>query len=208
MDFLKELFGDKALTFEELKAAVEAASDKIKVANLKDGGYVDKDKFTAKETELTLIKEQIAAANKQIDDFKKLDVEAIKATADKYKADYEAAEAKRIQDLEALQFSFALEKGLTSAKAKNVKAVKALLDLDKLKIKDGEIEGLKEQLDAVVTDAPYLFDIEPDEDDEEEDPVKLKFNKPCGSGGQKKTTKDMTYSEMMEYLKKNPNAKI
>lgn len=206
MDFLKELFGDKALTFDELKAAVEAASDKIKVANLKDGGYVDKDKFTAKEAELNLIKEQVAAANKQIDDFKKLDVEGIKAAADKYKADFEAAEAKRIQDLEALQFSFALEKGLTSAKAKNVKAVKALLDLDKLKIKDGEIEGLKEQLDTVVTDAPYLFDIDPEDDDEEKDPIR--FSKPGGAGAKGKTPKEMTYTEMIEYLKKNPNAKF
>lgn len=158
MDFLKELFGDKALTFEELKTAVEAASDKIKVANLKDGGYVDKDKYSAKETELTQIKEQITAANKQIDDFKKLDVEGIKAAADKYKSDYEAAQTKYQADIEKMKLDHAIERELRNVKAKNVKAVKALLDLGKVKLDGESLLGLTEQLETTKTDAPYLFD--------------------------------------------------
>lgn len=160
MEFLKALFGDKALTFEELKAAVEASADKIKVANLKDGGYVDKDKFTAKETEISLLKDQITAANKQIDDFKKLDVEGIKAAADKYKSDYEAAVAKSQADMSKLMFDFALDKALAAAKARNPKAVKALLELDKLKLDGDSIIGLKEQLEPLTTSDSYLFDTE------------------------------------------------
>lgn len=157
MDFLKELFAEKALTFEELKKAVEE-NGKMKVVNLKDGGYVDKDKYTAKEAEATALKDQVAAANKQIDDFKKLDVEGIKAAADKYKADYEAAQAKYQEDLKKMQFDFALDKALGGAKAKNSKAVRALLDVDKLKLDGETLLGLKEQLEAVKTEAPYLFE--------------------------------------------------
>lgn len=157
MDFLKELFADKSLTFEELKKAVEE-NGKMKVVNLKDGGYVDKDKFTAKEAEATALKDQVTAANKQIDDFKKLDVEGIKAAADKYKADYGAAQAKYQEDLKKMQFDFALDKALGGAKAKNSKAVRALLEVDKLKLDGETLLGLKEQLEAVKTEAPYLFD--------------------------------------------------
>lgn len=160
MDFLKELFGDKALTFEELKTAVEAVSDKIKVANLKDGGYVDKDKYTAKETELALVKDQIANANKQIEDFKKLDVDGIKAAAEKYKAEYEAAQLKYQADIEKMQFDYAVEKALGEAKAKNIKAVRALLDLGSLKLVGEDLVGLKDQIDKVSAEAPYLFDAE------------------------------------------------
>lgn len=157
MDFLKELFGDKAMTFDELKAAVEA-NGKMKIINLKDGGYVDKDKFTAKEAEATALKEQITNANKQIDDFKKLDVEGIKAAADKYKSDYEAAQTKYQADIEKMKLDYAIERELRNAKAKNVKAVKALLDLDKVKLDGESLLGLTEQLETTKTDAPYLFD--------------------------------------------------
>jgi len=160
MEFLKELFGDKALTYDALKAAVDAAADKIKIANLKDGGYVDKDKFTARETELGVIKEQLSTANKQIDDFKKLDVEGIKAASDKYKSDYEAAVAKSQADMSKLMFDFALDKALVAAKAKNPKAVKALLDVEKLKLDGDTIIGLKEQLDPITTSDAYLFNVE------------------------------------------------
>ena len=56
-DFLKKLFPanedgtPKAMTFEELEAAISADKG-ISLVNLKDGGYVSADKYSAKETEL------------------------------------------------------------------------------------------------------------------------------------------------------------
>ena len=201
MEFLRELFGDKALTFDQLKAAVDAAADKIKLVNLKDGGYVDKDKFTAKETELSVIKEQVATANKQIEDFKKLDVEGIKAASEKYKADYEAAVAKSQADLGKLMFDFALDKALATAKAKNPKAVKALLDVEKLKLDGDTIIGLKEQLDPITTSDAYLFDIE------ETDPaVKIVKGRGAPAGGVKNPWLKEHYNltEQGRLLKEDP----
>jgi len=201
MEFLKALFGDKALTFDELKALVEAAADKIKIANLKDGGYVDKDKFTAKEAELTLTKEQITNANKQIEDFKKLDVEGIKAASEKYKSDYEAAVAKSQADMSKLKFDFALDKALVTAKARNPKAVKALLDVDKLKLDGDTLIGLKEQLDPIATSDAYLFDTE------ETDPA-VKFVKGGGApaGGVKNPwlKESLNYTEQGRLLRDDP----
>ena len=70
------------------------------------------------------------------------------------------AEADRVAEVSRLKFEHALDVALSGAKAKNVKAVKALLELDKLKFseEDGSILGLKEQLEKVKAENDYLFE--------------------------------------------------
>ena len=51
VEFLKALFSDKALTFDEFAKAVADSKD-IKLANLADGKYVDKQKLDDKAGEL------------------------------------------------------------------------------------------------------------------------------------------------------------
>ena len=46
-EYLKELFGDSALSYAQLVEKLGGAGDRIKLVNLKDGGYVGKDKFEA-----------------------------------------------------------------------------------------------------------------------------------------------------------------
>ena len=53
VEFLKALFSDKALTFDEFAKAVADSKD-IKHANLADGQYVDKQKLDDKAGELKL----------------------------------------------------------------------------------------------------------------------------------------------------------
>ena len=53
----------------------------------------------------------------------------------------------------------AISQALASAKARNAKAVRALLDESKLVLnEDGTLSGLKEQLEAVQKDNGYLFE--------------------------------------------------
>ena len=157
MDYLKEIFGEDALTYDEFTEKVKK-SDKVKLANLKDGRYVDKNKFEAKEKEVETLQEQLETANKQIEDFKEMDIDAIKQAAEDYKAKYETEKANAQKELEKLQFEHAIEKALTGAKAKNAKAVRALLDLDGLKLNNGEIVGLNEQLEKIKEENDYLFE--------------------------------------------------
>ena len=58
-----------------------------------------------------------------------------------------------------LQKTHAIENGVRDAKAKNVKAVVAQLDMDKITFKDGKLNGLSEQLDALTKgeDTSFLF---------------------------------------------------
>lgn len=100
-EVLKNLFGTnedgtpKALTGDEFIAKLEEATD-IKLANLSDGGYVSKDKYDAKNTELTGIKTQLEDANKTIQSYKDMDIESIKQSA----ADWEKKANDARADLE------------------------------------------------------------------------------------------------------------
>ncbi|MEY6548799.1 phage scaffolding protein, partial [Listeria monocytogenes] len=75
----------------------------------------------------------------------------------------------------------ALDLALANAKARNPKAVKALLDNDKLELTDEGLKGLDEQLGALQESDAYLFA-------QESENVALKWgvsgNQTGGTGGQ------------------------
>jgi seryl-tRNA synthetase len=58
-----------------------------------------------------------------------------------------------------IQKTHAIENGVRDAKAKNIKAVIAQLDMDKITFKDGQLNGLTEQLDILTKgeDTSFLF---------------------------------------------------
>jgi hypothetical protein len=103
---------------------------------------------------------QITEANRQIKEFEGMDVAGVKKAAADWQAKAEKAQADAAAQLQALRFDHALDGALTGAKAKNAKAVKALLDSGALKFNeaDGSIIGLKEQLEKVQSEAAYLFE--------------------------------------------------
>lgn len=120
-----------------------------------------KSKLVTAQTEIDGLKTQLTEAGTTIEGFKKMDVDGIKAAADDYKAKFEQAQTEAQKQITALKFEHALDGVLTSEKAKNLKAVKALLSSDALKLnEDGSILGLKEQLEKIKSENDYLF--EPD----------------------------------------------
>lgn len=80
----------------------------------------------------------------------------------------------------ALQKSYAIENGIRDAKAKNVKAVMALLDVDKISFADGELSGLSEQLETLQKgeDTSFLFNGE-----NHNAPAGTNVNNPPANGG-------------------------
>lgn len=106
------------------------------------------------------VKKQLADANKQISAFKDMDIDGIKKAADDWKTKAETAEADANKKIAEMQFGYALEAALSAAKAKNPKAVKALLNMDGLKQNGEEIVGLKEQLEKLKESDAYLFEAE------------------------------------------------
>ncbi len=115
----------------------------------------EKDKYADHED----IKKQLAAANKQIEDFGKLDYEGVKKSAEEYKAKFEQSEKDAAEKLSKLRFDNALDTALAAEKPKNVKMLRALIETDKLKFSDtdNKIIGLDEQLKAIRKDNAFLF---------------------------------------------------
>ena len=103
---------------------------------------------------------RLAEAGKQIEAFKTMDVDAIKKASEEWKQKAEKAEKDAELKIGAMQFDLALSTALAAAKARNPKAVAALLDRETLKLKDGGIAGLKEQLEAIRKDNGFLFEAE------------------------------------------------
>ncbi len=178
----------------EFLKRLELADDIIDQIMAEHGKGIEKYK-TANETqktELDGLKEQLAEANKTVESFKDLDVEGIKKAADEWKAKAEKADADAKAKIEAMQFDHALDGALTGAKAKNIKAVKALLDMEKVKLEDGKITGLDSQLEALKTENGYLFEVVAGEGE------KGKYiYKPAGGGDPPQTPKSLAEAVKM-----------
>lgn len=107
-EFLQRLFGEpkegeqpRAMTFAELEAAIEADKS-LKLVDLSAGGYVAKDKFDSKVSELAGVRQQLTDANTAIKSYQEMDIDGIKQSA----ADWER---KYTADTQALQEQIAAQ---------------------------------------------------------------------------------------------------
>ena len=168
-------------------------------------GYVEKTKYSELETVKNQLEESNKTVNKQLEDLKKDtgDAEALKAKIQKMQDENKNKETEYTNNIKKLKVDNAVELALIGAKAKNTKAVKALLNLENLEIgEDGKVKGLEDQIKNLTKDegTAFLFEAE----SKTETP---KGTDPAGKST-KKDIKDMTYSEMEAYLAANPGAKI
>ncbi|HSH35761.1 phage scaffolding protein [Schnuerera sp.] len=146
------------------------------------------------KAEKETLEEQLETANKEIESYKEMDIEGIKKAAEDYKIKFETAQTEAQKELEKIKFNHALENALKGAKAKNVKAVKALLDLEGLKLNEDKIIGLDEQLESIKTENDYLFETEETKGD---NPI---FTRPTDR--EDTTTKEMDLgSALKDYYK-------
>lgn len=113
--------------------------------------------------ELETLRAQLAEAGVTIEGFKKLDIAGIQKAADDWKLQAETAKTESEKNIASLKFNHALDDALKSAKVRNTKAVRALLQSDALSLEeDGSVKGLDDQLKKVKETDTYLF-----EDDED-----------------------------------------
>ncbi|EHR3639652.1 phage scaffolding protein [Listeria monocytogenes] len=118
-----------------------------------------KQQLSEVEAERDGLKSQLTQRDKDIDDLKK-----DSGTSEELKKQIEDLQQKNT-DLESnyqseiaeTKKNSAIELALASAKARNPKAVKALLDNDKLELTDEGLKGLDEQLGALQESDAYLF---------------------------------------------------
>lgn len=151
IEWLKEILGDSYT--EEIDKKVSENIGK---------NFVSKGDFnTLNETKKTL-DTQLKDANKQIEEFKNLDVDGIKKAADEWKEKAEKAQKDSEAQIAAMKFDHALEGKLSGLKAKDTGILMGLLKKDDLKLtEDGSILGLDDQIKKIKEEKDFLF--EPDE---------------------------------------------
>ncbi|MCD7805437.1 MAG: phage scaffolding protein [Oscillospiraceae bacterium] len=100
-EYLKSLFEKGPLSFEDFTAAVDAAEN-ISLVNLKDGGYVSRDKYDrelgAAKTKADGLEQQLTDANTTIQSYKDMEPDKLKESVaeweTRYNTDTQALQAK------------------------------------------------------------------------------------------------------------------
>ena len=197
---------------EDLGLTKEQADSVMKI----NGDDIENAKGTASteiknlQTEVEGLKTQVGDRDKQLETLKAsaVDNADLKKQIEDLQTENATAKATHESELNQLKIDFAVEKALTGAKAKNITAVKALLDLKDAKFdKEGNVKGLAEQIEKLTSDesTKFLFEAQKQQQN-------FKGFQPGASAQQKPgaevDTSKMNYDELCAYLAENPEAKL
>lgn len=206
----RKFLEDMGLTKEQVDSILDENSQDIGKAK----GDLDavQQKLNTANQEITSLKGQVADRDGQLETLKNStgDIEALKQQIATLQSDNAAKDTAHANEIKQLKVDSAITAALTAAKAVNVKAVKALLelgDIDKIELADdGTIKGLDEKIKALQSaeDSKMLFTTEakpkmkgaaPGETGKEEPDGKVDISK-------------MSYEELAAYMEQNPDAQI
>lgn len=200
--------------FLENKGLSKEIIDEILDENSKDIGKA-KTEVDAVKAELETakkdnegLKSQIAETETKLANLQKSndDVETLKQEIKNLQTSNQEQSEKHNAEMKQLKIDVAVETALSSAKAKNIKAAKALLELENAELQeDGTVKGLDEQIKklAFSEDTKFMFN----------SGAKKMKGAAIGESGDDDDikgadTENMTYSQMVKYLANNPDAKI
>ncbi|TDM49993.1 hypothetical protein ETI06_05835 [Macrococcoides goetzii] len=142
----------------ELGIEAEAV-DKIMEMYGKDVNPIKQENESLK-AEVKSYKEQVADRDNQLDEIKTKvgDEEGLKATIEALKEANKQKDSAHQDLVNQVKLDYEIKLALNEAGAKNERAVKALIDLDTVKInEDGQLIGLNEQLTNLKSTDDYLF---------------------------------------------------
>ena len=157
--------------------------------------YTPKADFDRLTAESDNYKSQLETAQTALQKFDGIDVDNLKGEIQKLTADLQKKETEYQTKLADMEFNNSLDSAITASGAKNLKAVRALLDVDTLKGSKNRDADIKNAIAAVKSENDYIFTAE-------HKPF-MPVN-PVDVGGGKK----MTLSEAMAYANTHPNADI
>ena len=114
--------------------------------------------FTELKEERDKLKDENKSLKSEIEESKKIDIEAIK------KEQFDLGKEEGTKELETFKKSIALKDALKSTKAKDINLLSKLIDNEKINYeeKDGkfEITGLDDQITEIKKSHDYLFEVE------------------------------------------------
>jgi len=171
MEFLKTLFGDGPITFDQFVA--KAAEAKMNLVNLADGGYVSKAKYDDNIAKLTGqvndLKDQVAARDTDLSELK-TQLEAVSGDASKFadaqksvadlQAKYDAEKKDWENRMAAQQVEFAIREQANSLKFSSNSAKSAFISdaMGKgFKLDNGKLLGFNDFVESFKTADPSAF---------------------------------------------------
>ena len=165
MEFLKSIFGEKPLSYEEFVQAINAHNGNeankenlIKLANLGSGAYVSKDKFAALETDKNGLQSKLDEANGLIETLKK-SAKNDEAAQQKI-TDYETRIGQLETELQKTKLENAVNLAIRDAKGLDADylayklSASGDLELDE----NGKIKGIDEKITVLKTQYPNQFE--------------------------------------------------
>lgn len=171
------------------------AAEKVLVAfqeNLK--GYVKKAEYDLKAQELEAANSSIKEMKQKMKDLDGVDVEALQGAVKEWEKKYNDDIAGLKQEYALKERDRAVDLAIVQAKGRNPKAIKALLDLDKITLNaDGTLAGL--DLEGIKKSDSYLFELV------ERVTEGTGFTK--GNSNRSIDTSNMTYSQMLQNMETN-----
>lgn len=202
MEWLKELLKNAGIADDQIETIVANAAKEA------PKHVVPKAKYNELSTAKSSLETQLSERDTQLTDLQK-QVKGNEELENKIKELQDAnklAATKHQEELETSKIESAIDLALIAAKAKNLTAAKALLDREGLSLdKDGKtVVGLADKVKALVESEETKFVFE---STETVIAGAIPGGQPSGGGGSVDTSK-MTYSQLSEYMAKNPDAQI
>ena len=195
---LKELLG------EELYSQVEEKTGKHKLAVVSDGNWFPKEKFDEKNEDVKELKRQLEERDTQLNQLSKKAKgnEELEQQIKQLQDDNKQATEEYQQKLEKQAFDFALEKAISEAKAKNPRAVKALLDVENIKLDGDKLIGFDDQLKGLQESDSYLFGQEEQKKLNGREPV---VKEKSSDGLSKEQFSQMPYADRVKLYNEKPD---
>ena len=153
MDWLKEILKKAGIEEGKLDSVISDISKELPKY------FIPKDKYNEVAEAKKKLETDIQERDNQLEQLKNAagNSEELKAQIEQLQAENQKAAEEWQAKMAQMQLDFAIEKALAAAKAKNPKAVKALLDMEKVKLDGEQLLGLDDQLKAIQQSDPYLF---------------------------------------------------
>ena len=169
--------------------------DKIMDENGKDINR-EKQRADAEKQRADEIKSQLDVAKETLKGFEGIDVAQLQSEITKLNGDLAAKEADYKAKIADMEFSSVLDAAISGSKAKNGKAVRALLDIETLKASKNQTEDINNALKALKESDAYLFG--------SDEPILNAVALAAPQGGSRK----MSLMEAMKYKNEHPDADI
>jgi len=153
MDWLREILKNAGVPEDKLDSAIAEVNKTLPLH------FIPKDKYNEVAEAKKKLEADLQGRDAQLEELKKAagTSEELKKQIETLQAENKKAGDEWQAKLSKMQLDFALERALTTAKAKNPKAVKALLDLEKVKLDGEQLLGLDDQLKELQKSDAYLF---------------------------------------------------